>query len=492
MEENNNKEPSGPSRTEVEKLREIFFRRHSEKVNSSQYDERDLDKIRSDESFVGQYIRPQESMEEVSDRMSESLKFRMEYGMNDMTKDSFDQWAWEKGAVFFHNQDKDGHQILFIKTREYRKDMNILPMVKRFFAFALETVYRRNVDEQVVILFDMSEAGLANLDMDLIRFVMTSFKTYYPKILAYMLIFEMPWIFNAAWKIIKTWMSADAVKKIKFVSKTNIQEYIDRGQLLEHMGGTDKYVYKYIPEESNEDSDKDQSPSNLSSKKVTFADNSIYRSFSEDSNNMNKEPNAMKVKTSERDSSENSFVGRLLTISPAEELEISAGEGAKDRCGIISLKNTLPYSIAYKVKTTSPEKYRVRPCSGLVRAGSKVDVCVILQQAYHQTSAKDKFLVMAVEVTDERVDNISDLWKTVPKESTMEHRIRCVQSTSDGSERKDKNHILLPDHVNLLLKQIDNLVVASEEQRRKLNALLLFQSLFLVLLMGLCILLLYK
>lgn len=51
-------------------------------MNSSQYDERDLDKIRSDESFVGQYIRPQESMEEVSDRMSESLKFRMEYGMN--------------------------------------------------------------------------------------------------------------------------------------------------------------------------------------------------------------------------------------------------------------------------------------------------------------------------------------------------------------------------------------------------------------------------
>lgn len=56
-----------------------------------------------------------------------------------------------------------GFISVFIKTKEYRKDMNILPMTKRFFAFALERVHRRSINEQVVILFDMSEAGLANL-----------------------------------------------------------------------------------------------------------------------------------------------------------------------------------------------------------------------------------------------------------------------------------------------------------------------------------------
>jgi len=32
------------------------------------------------------------------------------------------------------------------------------------------------------------------------------------------------------------------------------------------------------------------------------------------------------------------------------------------------------------VKTTSPEKYRVRPSAGVVKAGSSVDVHIYLQQ----------------------------------------------------------------------------------------------------------------
>lgn len=51
----------------------------------------------------------------------------------------------------------------------------------------------------------------------------------------------------AAWKIIKTWLSPEAVKKIKFVSKNDVQEYINKDQLWEHMGGTvSKYLYIHV------------------------------------------------------------------------------------------------------------------------------------------------------------------------------------------------------------------------------------------------------
>jgi len=33
-------------------------------------------------------------------------------------------------------------------------------------------------------------------------------------------------------------LSADAVKKIKFITRSDAQEYINKDQLLEHMGGT--------------------------------------------------------------------------------------------------------------------------------------------------------------------------------------------------------------------------------------------------------------
>ena len=42
----------------------------------------------------------------------------------------------------------------------------------------------------------------------------------------------------AAWKVIKTWLSAEAIAKIKFATRSDVNTYIDVDQLLEHMGGT--------------------------------------------------------------------------------------------------------------------------------------------------------------------------------------------------------------------------------------------------------------
>ncbi len=44
------------------------------------------------------------------------------------------------------------------------------------------------------MVFDMNGAGLAQMDMDLIRFIVNAFKIYYPNLLSWMLIFNMPWI----------------------------------------------------------------------------------------------------------------------------------------------------------------------------------------------------------------------------------------------------------------------------------------------------------
>ncbi len=37
---------------------------------------------------------------------------------------------------------------------------------------------------------------------------------------------------SAAWKIIKTWLPAAAVKKIKFLTKTTVAEYVEEDQRL--------------------------------------------------------------------------------------------------------------------------------------------------------------------------------------------------------------------------------------------------------------------
>jgi hypothetical protein len=67
----------------------------------------------------------------------------------------------------------------------------------------------------------------------------------------------------------------------------------------------------------------------------------------------------------------------------------------------MTLSNPTSDRVAFKVKTTSPKKYCVRPSSGFVDANSTVDVLVILQAQKELppsfTDCKDKFLVQCVK-----------------------------------------------------------------------------------------------
>ncbi|XP_052077844.1 motile sperm domain-containing protein 2-like isoform X1 [Mytilus californianus] len=472
---------------EADKLREAFHAKYSvsDFVEKKLYDQRDIDNIKSNDLYVQQFIRKTEPLSEAADRLHEALKWRRECGIRDATEESFPRWALERGAIYFHNVDKDGKKLLFVRVKEHKKDASVLPEVKRFFAYHLETQYNEDPHSQITLVFDMADAGLSNLDMDLIKFVITSFKVYYPSLLNVMLIYEMPWLFNAAWKIIKTWLSAEAVKKIKFITRSDAQAYINKDQLLEHMGGTDKFQFRYLsPEERLEEENK------ANRKKVTFADQdkSPVEPFPDNLNNsaptkQQSSPNKSSFKSPhQRRTEDNSFIGRLLTISPGDELLFTTDETGKETFDVISLKNTLPYAIAYKVKTTSPEKYRVRPSAGIVKAGSTVDVHVYLQQGYN-TVSKDKFLIMAMELTSDSADNLQQLWKTVPRENIMEHRLKCSQVHKNGSQDSIASSASSLDQIDKLNTKMDQLMESNRKLEQTVKMMFIVQISFLILIL---------
>jgi hypothetical protein len=53
----------------------------------------------------------------------------------------------------------------------------------------------------------------------------------------------------AAFKIIKSWLPAKAVQKIKFVNKTNLKDYVEADQALKCWGGLDDYSFTFVPEQ---------------------------------------------------------------------------------------------------------------------------------------------------------------------------------------------------------------------------------------------------
>ncbi|KAG6606179.1 vesicle-associated protein 1-2-like [Cucurbita pepo subsp. pepo] len=93
--------------------------------------------------------------------------------------------------------------------------------------------------------------------------------------------------------------------------------------------------------------------------------------------------------------------GELLSIEPLE-LKFSFELKKQISCSL-QLSNKTESYVAFKVKTTNPKKYCVRPNTGVVSPGSTCDVIVTMQaqkEAPADMQCKDKFLLQSVKTFD--------------------------------------------------------------------------------------------
>lgn len=94
--------------------------------------------------------------------------------------------------------------------------------------------------------------------------------------------------------------------------------------------------------------------------------------------------------------------GELLGIDPTE-LRFPFELNKQISC-TLQLTNKRDKQVAFKVKTTSPKKYCVRPNNGIVAPRSKADVVVTMQaqrEVPPDMQCKDKFLVQSAIVASE-------------------------------------------------------------------------------------------
>lgn len=93
--------------------------------------------------------------------------------------------------------------------------------------------------------------------------------------------------------------------------------------------------------------------------------------------------------------------GELLDIEPLE-LKFPFELKKQISCSL-QLSNKTDSYVAFKVKTTNPKKYCVRPNTGVVLPRSACDIIVTMQaqkEAPPDMQCKDKFLLQSVKVND--------------------------------------------------------------------------------------------
>lgn len=107
----------------------------------------------------------------------------------------------------------------------------------------------------------------------------------------------------------------------------------------------------------------------------------------------------------------------------------------------LTIKNVTGNPIAFKVKTTAPRSYLVRPSADLLPASSSLDVAIILQPgSLVDTSGNrivdpttHRFLVQAVAVEAGRTTNLSkEDWGAMRKEAIQEFKLAVADKPEQG------------------------------------------------------------
>ncbi|OQE36210.1 hypothetical protein PENCOP_c012G07459 [Penicillium coprophilum] len=114
-------------------------------------------------------------------------------------------------------------------------------------------------------------------------------------------------------------------------------------------------------------------------------------------------------------------------------------------CQVLRLSNPNAESVVFKVKTTAPKHYCVRPNSGHIEPGKTVEVQVLLQAMKEDPAAdakcKDKFLVQAVPVSRGLEDaSVGQIFDQTPKADVVERKIRVVYLATDATSANDSVH----------------------------------------------------
>ncbi|XP_053690288.1 motile sperm domain-containing protein 2-like [Sabethes cyaneus] len=427
-------ETLNPGPEVVETLRQRFKQKmetDAAKIPAGGFHENEINKIFDNDIWLTKFLENNElDMKESLKQLWDTCVWRKTEKINEICEENIRIDYVHEGIMFPRGKDIDGKTLFIYRSRLYKRGSRNLNDMKRMFLYWLERLIREANDDYITIMFELTDAGLGNVDMEYTKYIIGTLKNYYPLSLNYILVYDLPWILNATFLIIKKLLPANAVDRLKNINNNTIREYIQEDSLLVPWGGTDDYKFEFISEQKSPELPLVNNNfilhnNNINSiKKVHFANLSPQDSPMNESSNTNFE----------------NVDGEMLRIFPQTSIQFT--RSGSELVGNVEILNINPETVTYKIKTTAPDKFRVKPSSGVLSAGETVTINVVLQQGQQiNTINREKFLVMCMELSNDasNTHDLAELWKNTPVNSSSveQHRLKCAlpATLDDGSMR---------------------------------------------------------
>lgn len=414
----------------IEELRRRIF--EEAERDPDQFHPADVQKIADCDELCRRFIRHKKlNLEGAFEMAKNALIWRKKFEVNDITEATLPPVYFDFGAMFPLGKDKYGSQLIYHRVKLHRKDVRNALQHRRYLVFWVEKLLYEMECVRLSFVLDLAESGYGNMDMELIGFLISLFKEYYPWALGFIMVYDMPWLFNTAWKVVKSWLPAEGIDRIKFVDRNTITNYVSPENLPDYMGGTQKLPFREYTWDDVDFIINVASPEVIRERiPRTPAIEEFYRSQF-----------GMFTVRSSADTDDHAA---LIKVEPETDLVFGADEpDVNKHVGSLVLTNTSDSHVAFKIKTNNIDGYKVKPFFGIIPLNSTVSVNVA-QNPGSEFHASDKLLIMTtgIETLDISPRELIDHWRSVAKDNIKEHRLRCVNvsgmaSNKPTSELKD-------------------------------------------------------
>jgi len=343
-----------PSTDQLAQLRTGFLELVKERGREL-FEDSDVARYQNDDTYVqkfwvhGFFIPGADRIHNTTVFAVDALLWRKEFGVKDITEDKLDRGLMESGSLYARGTDAQGGRVLIFSVRRYVKDAKMMVRRKQIFVYLLERI-ERETGGKVTIVFDCQGAGVRNVEIEAIQFIMQVLIHGYPNLVRRIIVLEMPWVMNTVWRLVKSLLPGPAQDMIKFCSKANISEYIEPIGLPQELGGEDDWQYRWEPEQRTE------------------------------------------VKPEE----EGGVEERCWTVSPPERLIFRPKGDTGELEATLSVASRSESTIAFKVRSTRPGVFLVSPHSGLLPPGARMEVKVRALVAGQARLERERFQVICV------------------------------------------------------------------------------------------------
>lgn len=142
-----------------------------------------------------------------------------------------------------------------------------------------------------------------------------------------------------------------------------------------------------------------------------------------------------------------SKLDQVLILDPPSDLRFK-GPFTDVVTTTLKLSNPSDRKVCFKVKTTAPRRYCVRPNSGVIEAGGSVNISVMLQPFDYDPNEKNKHKFMVQTIfAPANITDMDLLWKEAKPDDLMDSKLRCVFEMPSENDKVNDIETIKPSPV---------------------------------------------